>query len=212
MKGNYDNVALFYDLLAHLIFGNAVLHSQIFLINTIPANSTILIIGGGTGRILKEISKRHKQGLQITYVEISGKMMRQSEKRDTGNNKVIFINKSIADVTFYQSFDVVITPFLFDNFSYNTCKTIFDKIDDVLRPEGLWLFADFQQSKKNNLLQKLLMNVMYLFFRLLCKIEAEQLQDMGVLFKEYNYNNIFMQTFFKKFIYSAIYTKSEEKL
>lgn len=207
MKGNYDNVVPYYDLLSRLVFGYAILQAHVFLANAIPANSSILVIGGGTGHILEEISKKNASGLQITYVEISEKMIALSKKRNTGNNEIVFINKSIRDVSFHRLFDVVITPFLFDNFSYSTTKIIFNKIDALLLPKGLWLFADFQGSDKNNIWQKLLLNFMYLFFRLLCKIEAAHLQDMRIFFEEYNYGNISMQTFFKKFIYAAIYIK-----
>ncbi len=209
MKGNYDNVAPFYDLISRLVYGSAILQAQIFLINAIPAHSSVLIIGGGTGHILEEISKKHNSGLQITYVEVSQKMIAFSKMKNAGSNNIIFISQSILDTTFHQLFDVVVTPFLFDNFSYNTSKIIFDKVDALLVPAGLWLFADFQLSEKNNAWQKLLLNFMYFFFRALCKIEAAHLQDMRMFFEKYNYRNISTQTFFKKFIYAVIYLKPD---
>lgn len=207
MKGNYDNVAPFYYLLTRLVYGDAILQAQLFLVDAIRANSSILIAGGGTGQILEQISKKHPGGLKISYVEISEKMMALSKKRNTGNNNVIFINKSILDARLYKQYDVVLTPFLFDNFSYNTAKIIFDKIDDLLLPGGVWLFSDFQLSEKNNIWQKVLLKSMYSFFRLLCKIEAGHLQDIRIFFETSNYRNVAMQTFFKKFIYAIIYLK-----
>lgn len=209
MKGNYDNVAPFYDLLSRLVFRDAILQSSRFLVNAIPANSSILIIGGGTGHILEEISKKYVSGLQITYVEVSKKMIALSRKRNVASNRIIFINQSISDAPLHQLFNVVITPFLFDNFSYSTATIFFNKIDALLMPGGLWLFTDFQLNKTNNIWQKLLLNLMYFFFRLLCKIEAAHLEDMRMLFEEYNYRNISMQTFFKKFIYAVIYLKPD---
>ena len=209
MKGNYDNVAPFYDLLSNLVFGDSILQAQLLLVNAIPANSCVLIIGGGTGQILEEISKKYMSGLQITYVEISKKMISLSKKRSTGNNSVVFINHSISDVTFYQQFDVVITPFLFDNFSTRTTKVLFNKIDILLKPFGLWLFADFQLSEKNKLWQKWLLNFMYFFFRLLCGIEASHLPDTASLFKDHKYQLVSKQTFYGKFIYSSIYLKPD---
>lgn len=207
MKGNYNNVAPFYDLLSSLVFGNSISRAVLFLINAIPANSSVLIIGGGTGQILEEISKKYRSGIQITYVDISEKMISISKKRSTGNNLVVFINQSISDVTFYQQFDVVITPFFFDNFSSDTTKVFFDKIDSLLKPSGVWLFADFQLSEKNNLWQKLLLNLMYFFFRCLCRIEASHLPDTASLFKAHKYQPVSKQTFYGKFIYSSIYLK-----
>lgn len=207
MKGNYDNAAPFYDRLAYLIFGDAILQAHLYLVNAIPPGTSILITGGGTGRILEEISNKHVTGLQITYVEISKKMIALSRKRNTGNNNIIFINQSILEVTFDQQFDVVITPFIFDNFSNSTSNLLFDKVDTLLKPRGLWLFADFQLSKENNLWQKLLMNLMYFFFKLLCGIEASHLPDTASLFKKYRYQPVSKQTFFRKFICSVVYLK-----
>src|SRR3954468_8626688 len=151
MKGNYDNVAPFYDLLSRLVYGSAILQAQITLVNAIPPNSAVLIIGGGTGQILDQISKKHPRGLQITYVDISKKMISLSKRRNIGNNNIFFINQSISDVIFHQQFDVVITPFLFDNFSDDTAKIIFHKINLLIKSDGFWLFADFQVSNKKHL-------------------------------------------------------------
>jgi ubiquinone/menaquinone biosynthesis C-methylase UbiE len=208
MKGNYDTVASFYDWLSTLIFGEAILQAHKFLIDAVPAGSQVLIAGGGTGFILEEISKKHIGGLQITYVDISEKMIALSKKRNIGGNKVLFINKAINDTVFNQQFDVVITPFFLDNFSNSTAKIIFDKMDAVIAPDGLWLFADFQ-SKKNKLWQKLLLKIMYLFFRIVCNIEASHLPDFPFFFNQHNYQAIDMKTFYKDFIYAVIYQKQE---
>lgn len=208
MKGDYDIVAPFYDCLSRFIYGDAILQAHTFLINAILPGSSVLIAGGGTGFILEEILKKHAGGLQITYVDISEKMIALSKKRNIGGNKVLFINKSINDTAFHQQFDVVITPFFLDNFSNSTAKIIFDKMDSILAPDGLWLFADFQ-SKKNKLWQKLLLKLMYLFFRIVCNIEASHLPDSPFFFNQHKYKAIDMKTFYKDFIYAVIYQKQE---
>jgi ubiquinone/menaquinone biosynthesis C-methylase UbiE len=207
MKGTYDNVAPFYDFLSQLVFKDAILQAHIFLANAVPAGSSVLVVGGGTGKLLEEITTKNQSGLQITYVDISKKMIRLSKKRNTRGNSVSFINQSITDVSFHQQFDVVITPFLFDNFSTNTTKVVFDKIDPLLKPGALWLFADFEQAAKNNLWQKFLLKLMYLFFRIACGIEASNLPDTASLFQKCRYAAVAKETFYKGFIYSVIYRK-----
>ena len=206
MKGKYDNIAPFYDWLTRLVFGDAVLRAHRFLANAIPGGSSVLIIGGGTGFILEEISKKHLNGLDITYVDISRKMIALSEKRNSGNNKVEFINKSIAEVKFDKQFDAVITPFFLDNFSNKTLGIIHNKINLSLRHGGVWLFADFQQ-KENKLWQQILLKFMYVFFRLSCNIEATHLEDFDALFKVSNYQISSWKTFYRNFIYSTVYIK-----
>lgn len=207
MKGSYDDVAPFYDRLSKFVFGSAVLRAHQYLINAIPADSAVLIIGGGSGFILEEIAKKCDGGLQITYVDNSKKMIDLSAKRNAGNNRVTYINQSVSNIDFPQKFDVVITPFFLDNFSEKSIKIIYNKIDSFLKPQGLWLFADFQLDK-NVFWQKLMLQIMYLFFRIFCNIEASQLPDFGFHFRQYNYQLILKKTFYRNFIQAEIYRKN----
>jgi spermidine synthase len=84
MAGNYDNSASFYDGLSRLVFGRTLIAAQVAFLSSIPKNAKVLIIGGGTGWILEEITRLYPSGLTITYVEISANMMALSQKRNTG--------------------------------------------------------------------------------------------------------------------------------
>lgn len=207
MKANYNVIAPFYDNLSRLIYRNAIVNAQKLLVDAIPANSAILIIGGGTGWILEEISKKHPAGLQITYVDISEKMIALARPRNTGSNNVVFLNNDIQDVAINDMFDIVITPFILDNFATATLNIVFDKIDSCLVPGGLWLFSDFRVSDNRNLWQRFLLRTMYLFFKILCNIEANELPDTNSLFNKNGYKVISSKTFFKNFICSCIYVK-----
>ncbi len=98
MAANYNNSAWFYDTLSKVIYGKALVRSQVYLLPFIPPESKILLIGGGTGWILEEIAKVHSSGLAITYVEVAANMMKLSQKRNAGGNKVAFINDAIENV------------------------------------------------------------------------------------------------------------------
>jgi ubiquinone/menaquinone biosynthesis C-methylase UbiE len=207
MKGNYDYVAPFYDALSGLVFGDAIKESQRFLIKQIPPHTTILIVGGGTGLILEEISRLHYGSFEIVYVDSSRKMIELSKKRNIMSNRIAFVHHSIVDACFTQKFDVVITPFLLDNFCNVTVNLVFDKIDNALRPGGLWLFADFSESQNKPVWQELLLKSMYLFFKSCCNIEASHLPKMQRLFESYRYEVLSSQLFFKKFIWSIVFKK-----
>jgi ubiquinone/menaquinone biosynthesis C-methylase UbiE len=206
MQGNYDPVAGFYDALSGAVFANRIFHAQLFLLHAIPPEARVLIVGGGTGWILEEIARRQGAGLSITYVEISAGMLALSKRRYAGTNAVDFIHGPIQEIQLENFYDIIITPFLFDNFSDETLKWVFDKLDHHLHKGGYWLFSDFQ-LQKNKLSQKLLIKIMYLFFRITCKVEASRLPDAGRLFYQYGYTNISQKTFFKGFICSVIYQK-----
>jgi ubiquinone/menaquinone biosynthesis C-methylase UbiE len=205
MRGNYDNSARYYDNLSRLVFGKALVTAQVHLLSYIPANSNILIIGGGTGWLLEEITKLHPSGLNITYVEISEKMIDLSRKRNAGNNRVAFINKPIQQVVLNQQ-DVIITSFLFDNFTEVNLHPLFAHIHPMLKPGGLWLNTDFQLTGK--WWQYILLKSMLLFFKVVCDVESWRLPDVERRFNEYDYRIIEEKTFFNDFIITKMYRKT----
>ena len=206
MAANYDNSAWFYDRLSRLIYGRAIINSQLFLLQYIPSGSSILIVGGGTGWILEEITKIHPSELSITYVEVSANMMALSRKRDTGSNNVIYINDAIENVQDGVVYDVVLTPFLFDNFTEDTLQKVFIHIHTRLKPNGTWLNNNFQLTGK--WWQNVMLKSMFVFFRLICGIEAKRLPQIKKQFERSNYHSIDSRTFFGGFILAEAYKKA----
>jgi len=202
-KSDYNNAAWFYDTLARIIFGKAINKSQTCFFKKIDPGSSILIIGGGTGWILDEIAQRQSDGLEIVYVEKSSKMINAARKRLTGLNKVLFVNKAIENSKLDKSFDIVITSFFFDSLSNSTIDTVFEKLAINLSPGGIWLYSDFINTRK--LWHKLLLGLMYQFFKIVCKIEAGNLPDLALRFKKYNLDLIEEKSFYGNFITGRIY-------
>jgi ubiquinone/menaquinone biosynthesis C-methylase UbiE len=205
MGANYNNSAWFYDRLSRLVYGRALINAQVYLLQYIPSNSNILIVGGGTGWILEELTKIYPSGLRITYVEVASHMMALSQKRNIGENGVSYINDAIENVSVPGNFDVVITPFLFDNFTEQTLTVVFSHIHALIKPTGVWLNADFQLTGK--WWQKVMLKSMLLFFRLLCGIESSKLPEIEKQFEKHGYKEIAQKTFYGEFIVSKVYRK-----
>jgi ubiquinone/menaquinone biosynthesis C-methylase UbiE len=206
MSANFNNSAWFYDRLSRLVYGRSLINARLFLLKFIPPNAKILIAGGGTGWILEEITRLQPEGLAISYVEIAPKMMALSKKRNIGRNTVVYIIAAIEDVPLPADFDVVITPFLFDNFTQANFESIFRHIQDCLKPQGLWLNCDFQFTGR--WWQNFLLKTMFWFFRLVCNIEASRLPDIKKQFDLGGYRIVAEDTFYLGFITSAVYQRS----
>jgi SAM-dependent methyltransferase len=206
MSANYDNSASFYDGLSRLVFGNALVNAQVYLLPYVPANANVLIIGGGTGWILDEITKVRPTGLKITYVEISAKMIALSRKRNLGANKVEFINKAVEDAELPADFDVVITPFLFDNFTEDNLPAVFHHISQRLKAGGLWLYTDFQLTGK--WWQYAMLKSMLMFFKVICGVESWHLPDVAKQFSSFPYIILKEKSFFGNFVLTKAYQKS----
>lgn len=209
MLNNYDRIATNYDRLSRLIFGKSIVRAQQALLPFISSPARILIVGGGTGWILEEIAKRCPSGLAIDYVEISSNMLDLAKRRDCKENQVTFVYAGIEDYTAPVKYDVVMTPFLFDNFSRERARKVFEKLDKMLKSGALWLFTDFHIDQNlHSIWQKALLRSMYIFFKNISHVEADQLPDMHTLFNTHNYHLTFETFHFGRFIRSAAYRKS----
>lgn len=205
LKRSYNSIALIYDRLATLMYGDRLQQTQAWLIQAIPPSSRVLIIGGGTGWILEEIARKTSARHYITYIDSSEKMIALARKRNAGRNEVTFVTATIQDADVRAQYDVVLTPFFFDNFTNNTLQKIFDHIDTTLLPHALWLYCDFR--KTNVWWQRLLLHVMYLFFRACCGIEAKQLPDAEGCFASHGYKIQKEQLFLRGFAVACMYQK-----
>jgi ubiquinone/menaquinone biosynthesis C-methylase UbiE len=206
LKDNYDYAALFYDRLARLVYGRTLIDAQRYLLPAIPAGARVLIAGGGTGSILEEIALIHPSGLIIDYAEASSGMIERAKKRDKGNNEVNFTHSRVEEMAFAsRMYDVVITPFFFDNFSDAAMRKIFSVLDSRLKQDGAWLYCDFRETDKAR--HKFLLRTMYIFFRWWCGVEAKKLPDMADCFLCYYYHPVVQTTFMKGFVESAIYKR-----
>lgn len=203
MAANYNNSAWFYDSLARLVYGKALVNAQVYLLKYIPPNSKVLIVGGGTGWILEELARIHPSGLQITYVEIAPNMMVQSQKRNVGNNQITFITNAIENVNLPADFDIALTPFLLDNFTEENLNKVFKSIAILLKPNALWLNTSFQLTGK--WWQRVMLQSMFILFKVICNLEASKLPSIDKCFEENAFKLIEQQNFFGEFIGARVY-------
>ena len=207
MPTNYDKIAGTYDFLSRLIFGQQIIEAQVSLFKYIPSGSSILIVGGGTGWILERLAEKHPQGSEIDYIESSERMLALSQKRDIKENIINFTHMPIEDFMTDKQYDVIITPFLFDNFRKEKLEFVFTKLDNLLKPDGLWLYTDFDHDNSQKYLwQKLLLKAMYFFFQHLSTVEAKELSSIEEYFTP-SYSIESDQSFYFKFIRSVAYRK-----
>lgn len=204
MKRNYDTIAYIYDRFAALVFGAAQVDAQAYLLTAIPRGARLLIIGGGTGRILEDLARQYNS-LSITYIDASAKMIAQSRLRNMGGNTVELICGDVAEVLPQKNFDVIFTPFLFDNFTQQQAEQVGSMVYDRVCEGGLWLYCDFRKTEV--WWQSILLRTMYLFFRAVCGIRATRLPDVSAVFTAERYSEAGRAYFCKGFIESVIYKK-----
>lgn len=222
MKNNYDKIARYYDRLSRLVFFKSQVNAQLHQLRYLPEKGRILVVGGGTGWILEEIAKVVPEGLHLVYVEISAKMMALSKERPVARNTVDFVNLGIEDFYTDQPFDVICTPFLFDNFAEERAVMVFHHLDSMLRKGGLWFHTDFdlavnkgetngQKPNNGNWWKTVFLALMYRFFKLIANVEASTLINMKPYFEAADYRVLEQKHYYSKFIQSLVLEKSFSK-
>lgn len=204
---NYDLIAPWYDFLSRLVFFKSQLNAQKEQLSFIKNHQKVLIVGGGTGWILEEISKTN-QNLEITFVEISANMIQLAKKKKWGTNKLTFVPLPIENFSDQESYDVIITAFLFDNFSRNRAEIVFEKLNHKLKVKGLWLFSDFNNNHTTTRWQFILLKTMYFFFKKVANVEAKELVAMYPYFVKNNYAVVQKKQYYGRFIDAFVFEKT----
>jgi len=183
-KNDFDGIAPLYDGLAFLVFGHTIFRAQQALISYIPPQSTILFIGGGTGKILPEILQRNPR--RICYVEKSEKMLQRARQRISPADMAALdwiLGDENHRVVVQGQFDVVITFFLLDLFDEPSLHRLVRTLNQSLKPGGQWLVADFN-SQAGGFTAQWLIRIMYCFFRLVSRVQARRMGNFPAVFRQ----------------------------
>jgi ubiquinone/menaquinone biosynthesis C-methylase UbiE len=208
----FDRIAWAYDFLAFLVFGNSIKKAQAAFLSAIPLRAKVLLIGGGSGWLLKELLTRCRPH-QVVYVEASGKMMALSRKAIQSlpfASRVEFCQGNETTIVELAYFDVVITPFFLDLFTPHRLENeILPRLFHSLRPQGLWLQIDFTPS--SHWAHRWLLRLMYWFFRKVARIEGNRLPNYTKLLLRIGMQQQALATFYKGFVASSFWLKPMNK-
>lgn len=214
---SFDTIAPVYDHLAQLVFGNSLKQAQTFFLDAIPAKANILIIGGGTGWILQKLlQNRHLN--RIDYVEASIQMLYLSRRKYNemmrqqtlpSPTEVNFIHGTENDLPQDITYDAIITFFVLDTQSDSTLFDMMNILYLRLAKLGIWLFADFKISKNKweQWWHRLLVHIMFVFFRLTCHLQNKHLPDYDRNFTKLELIKIREKSFYGNLIISEVYRK-----
>ncbi|WP_099600631.1 class I SAM-dependent methyltransferase [Reichenbachiella sp. 5M10] len=201
---NFDSIAPVYDALAKVVFWGGIERANRFFLSEIPSGSRMLIVGGGSGKILEDLAELYDD-LQIVYVESSKGMIDRAKQRKSGVNQITFVHASFPQVTIQpQEFDVVMGPFFFDLFDAGSLLLILETVRYVLKHSGLLLVSDFRMEEKRGW-HRWLSWSMHGFFRCVAKLQSEKLRDLDTEIISAGFAPKKQRCFYGKFIFAAVY-------
>jgi ubiquinone/menaquinone biosynthesis C-methylase UbiE len=175
---NYNYIAWCYDGLAKIVYGRKLERAKQAFLEEIPGQAKVLVIGGGTGKVIDYLQKSAKQG-EIDFIEPSAQMIRRAEKRDRSKLNINFYQQSILEFK-KTDYDFILVNFFFDQFALPEAQQILQHVKAKLKPEGQLIFSDFILT--NNYRDKLITQAMYLFFKITTGISASALLSHDLLF------------------------------
>jgi len=193
MSNNFNRIAWAYDSLVKITFGSRLWQAQRAHLEKIAEGDSVLVVGGGSGRILNWIKAE-----KIDFLELSHSMIRKASKR--GDSQIIhgdFFSISL------QTYDWVIFPFFLDCFADNRIKDALVKAKAILNEDGGLIVTDFEIQNKR---QKLLTRLMIVFFRLTTALEAKNLSPIRQIIGNTEFQCTSSEQFLNGFIFSEIYT------
>ena len=201
---SYNKIAPFYDTLAHLIFGSKLESAQTLYLDDIEPGWKILIVGGGTGFILKEILAR-AEDIEVWYIDSSSEMIRLARKKVGSHVRVHFIHGSLDAIPSEILFDLALANFFLDQFSSNDIKDVIDRIAHSLQRDGQWWVTDFVPSSK--WLHSALLRTMYGFFKMMAGLKVSALVDWVKLIEGKDFSSEKEMSTFSGFIRSIKFRK-----
>ncbi len=183
---NYRFLAPFYDRLAGVFLGKAFKRSQFIFMDSIKRGDSILILGGGTGKNLKEILKMTGNSGRLCFVEASPSMMAKAKNRVKEEKKPMVQFCCTGDFNSIpkMKFDLVITQYFLDVLRNEDLEWLFQEIGKRANPGTRWLFVDFFPEKSKWGLIKM----MLFSFRYLASHPRRDLPDYGVFFEKYGWD------------------------
>ena len=178
MIPNYNRVSWFYDALARLIFGSKLEYAKMAQLNQIKTSDKVLIVGGGSGSILKYLDEKTAPR-QVDFVEYASTMLRKAQQVELKHLKVNF---KPGDILLHEqgNYDVIITNFFFDQYGYAECENYILHLKGLARPGASLLYADFILSSRWR--DRVIRKAMYLFFRLTLNLGKVQLLNHKTIF------------------------------
>ncbi len=172
VSSGFDFLTPHYDFLARFVIGRDIVNAQLHFLKSFTAGNHILILGGGSGWILKPLYAACPD-LRIDYIELSPKMLQSAKSNSENNGQINFIQGTENDIP-NRLYDGVITNFYLDMFDAKSINAVINKIRKSMTLTALWVVTDFVCE---NSWHKMMLWLMYRFFRVVARIEATRLPD-----------------------------------
>ena len=195
-SNRFDLIAPWYDFIGKLVFGNSIIKSQSYFILEIKELDEVLILGGGTGKLLSQMPKCK----EIRFIDLSQKMIDSAKKREC-KSPITFTQSDFLIDDFKSTYDIIICPFFLDCFDEAHLKEAILKVKNLLKEDGKLIVTDFQQTNGN----KFLLKLMHYFFKIFASLESKRLKSIHQEVELVGFSEVESKYFYRNMIFSRLY-------
>ncbi|MBL4657527.1 MAG: class I SAM-dependent methyltransferase [Flavobacteriales bacterium] len=197
-----------------LFFLGAIQRCEYEQLGLLKNKKSILVIGGGTGKIIHQIEARCEFDV-LAYVDSSKKMIASAQAHISRAHpelldKVEFYTEDIQTFVPSRTYDAVLTPFVLDCFTEEQLLDLGPKTLSWLSSDGIWLFSDFSTSSNSGVsrvFSLVMTTFLYLVFKLIANLKIVSLPDFENFFKQLPLKLIEERTFFLGVLSCKAYRK-----
>ena len=202
----FNTLAPYYDRLASFVFGGSVQKAQEHFISHVPHGSRVLVLGGGTGKLLDRLL--HVPDVSVCFVEASSVMIRLAKQRVGVAGNVQFIHGTVDSVPTPANFEVIVAPFFLDLFSNATLDKELREISARCdKTNTTWIVTDFISNQRWH---RVFLWVMYAFFRLTCRLSTAGLPAWENALFRHGLIEQQVAYFYNGFIKTALYHRNPD--
>ncbi len=171
--------------------------------HTIKESSSILIVGGGTGKILESFSASHT----IDYVEPSASMINRSKQRSYQCD-VQFHPCSIQEFIPSKDYDVIVLPFVLDLFNSQELEEVIRKCTQALNHHGRIHISDFYPEELLDARwKKLLLRTVIVFFRITTKHHLQIIVNITPIMQATDYKKVTSKNYFHGMVFASLWER-----
>ena len=181
---SFDAIAPWYRALERIAFGSQLQRCRLACLGEIVAPRRALVVGEGNGRFLCELLRVHP-GVEVDCLDASKRMLELARERigEASPDHAARVRFLHEDITSWippgDRYDLIVTHFVLDCFREAELAFIIKKLAGAATSDATWLLADFRIPGGGfaRLRARVWLTVMYGFFRMTARIEANELID-----------------------------------
>ena len=210
---NCDGIARWYWLLEYLAFGRALERRRREYMKEVTGARRVLILGDGDGRFTAEFLQQ-SAAAWVDSVDLSSRMLGLAEERiracPSGPVHVRLYQGDARTVELSGKYDLIVSHFFLDCFTSDEVPALVAQMARTACPRARWLLSEFGLPRAGmwRWAAVVLVQIMYLFFRVFTGLEAKRLPDYAASLASQGFRRVRYRSAWGGFLVSELWERS----